>query len=131
MQTVEETRRERLQILIAKEGSLTGLLEKLGLARTDNSRISRIANANIRHDRGGKPYVMGSPMARQIEEKLDLPTGWMDTPPGLSETYDTSAPLERLAELLACMEPEMQYKVVRMVAALNEPAEGTNDGKPH
>lgn len=129
MQTVEETRRERLQILIKKEGSLSALLEKLGLARTENSRLSRIANANIRHDRGGKPYVMGSPMAREIEQKLNLPTGWMDTPPSSIEEHGMTPPLERMAALFAVMEPEMQYKVVRMVAALNEQADGTNGGK--
>ena len=129
MQTVEETRRERLLLLIKKEGSLSDLLEKLGLARTENSRLSRIANANIRHDRGGKPYVMGSPMAREIETKLGLETGWMDTPPCPTEAYGVSQPLERMAALFAVMEPEMQYKVVRMVAALNEQADGTNGGK--
>lgn len=126
MKTVEETRRERLLALIEKEGSLANLLEKIGLARNENSRLSRIANANVRHERGGKPYVMGSPMAREIEEKLNLPTGWMDTPPSPIETYGMTAPLERMAELFAVMEPEMQYKVVRMVAALNEQADGTN-----
>lgn len=116
-------------MLIKNEGSLSNLLEKLGLARTENSRLSRIANANIRHDRGGKPYVMGSPMAREIETKLGLETGWMDTPPGPAEAYGVSQPLERMAALFAVMEPEMQYKVVRMVAALNEQADGTNGGK--
>ena len=43
--------------------------------------------------------------------------------------YAVSQPLERMAELFAVMEPEMQYKVVRMVAALNEQADGTNGGK--
>ena len=129
MQTVEETRRERLLTLIAKEGSLANLLEKLGLARTDNSRLSRIANANIRHERGGQPYVMGSPMAREVEQKLNLPVGWMDTPPSPMDGNAVSQPLERMAELFAVMEPEMQCKVVRMVAALNEQADGTNGGK--
>ena len=126
MKTVEETRRERLQMLIEREQGLVNLLEKLGLARTDNSRLSRIANANIRHDRGCKPYVMGSQMAREIEQKLGLPVGWMDTPPTYAEIGSGNTPLDRMAELFAAMEPEMQYKVVRMVAALNEQADGTN-----
>jgi len=125
MQTVEETRRERLLFLISKEGGLANLLEKLGLARTDNSRLSRIANANVRHERGGQPYVMGSPMAREIEQKLQLPIGWMDTPPTAADLYSGNVALGRMAELMAAMEPEMQYKIVRMVAALSEPANGT------
>lgn len=126
MQTVEETRRERLLFLISKEGSLANLLEKLGFARTDNSRLSRIANANVRHERGGQPYVMGSPMAREIEQKLQLPIGWMDTPPTAADLYSGNIALGRMAELMAAMEPEMQYKIVRMVAALSEPANGTH-----
>ncbi len=116
-------------MLKEKYGRWVDLNAAIGWEST-NARLSQIHSGTLRSDRG-TPYTMGDDTAREIEKKLDLPTGWMDTPPGLSETYGTSAPLERLAELLACMEPEMQYKVVRMVAALNEPAEGTNDGKPH
>lgn len=68
-------------------------------------------------------------MAREVEQKLNLPVGWMDTPPSPMDGYAVSQPLERMAELFAVMEPEMQCKVVRMVAALNEQADGTNGGK--
>lgn len=129
MQTVQDTRRQRLGMLKEKYGRWVDLNAAIGWEST-NARLSQIHSGTLRSDRG-TPYTMGDDTAREIEKKLDLPTGWMDTPPSLSETYGTSATLERLAELLACMEPEMQYKVVRMVAALNEPAEGTNDDKPH
>ena len=69
---------------------------------------------------------MGDDMARKIEEKRGLPLGWMDTPKNIKDSYDPSGPLDKLAQIMATMEPEMQYKVVRMVAALNEPANGTN-----
>ena len=69
---------------------------------------------------------MGDDTAREIETKLGLPQGWMDTPPSLAEQFGHSAPLDKIAELLATMEPEMQYKVVRMVGAFAQPAEGTN-----
>lgn len=59
--------------------------------------MSRIANANVRHDRNGELYVMGSPMARKIESKLGLDEGWMDTPP----TYEELDPDPRVARLLA------------------------------
>lgn len=69
---------------------------------------------------------MGDETAREIESKLDKPLGWMDTPPTLAEQFGQSGPLDKMAELMAAMEPEMQYKVVRLVAAMAEPAEGTN-----
>ena len=129
MQTVEETRRLRLQMLVDQHHGMANLCEKLGYARNETATLTRILNGNVRHDRGGKPYNMGSPMAREIEEKLALPVGWMDTPPSQAEQYGRSEPLDKLAQLLATMEPEMQYKVVRMVGALAQPADGTNGEK--
>ena len=134
MKTVEETRRERLQMLVKQHGGekdgMANLCEALGLARNNTAGLTRILNANIRHDRDGESYEMGSKKAREIEQKLKLPSGWMDTPPSLAEQYGSSEPIDKLAQLLAAMEPEMQYKVVRMVGALAQPAEGTN-GETH
>lgn len=125
MQTVHETRKQRLELLIKQHETIAKLNEALGWPRTD-SRISRIRNGNARSDRDGKVFQMGDGMAREIEDTLKLGTGWMDTPPSLSEQYGHSEPLDKMAALLAAMEPEMQYKVVRMVAALSQPANGTN-----
>ena len=125
MQTVHDTRRQRLEILIGQHGSIAALNEALNWPRTD-SRLSRIRNENARPDRDGKVFQMGDNIAREIEGTLNLGTGWMDTPPDLREQYAKSEPLDRMAALMAAMEPEMQYKVVRMVAALAQPAEGTN-----
>jgi hypothetical protein len=79
MQTIDETRRQRLQILIDRHGTLAALNEALGLARTD-ATLSQIKNKSA-HSKTGTPRCMGDPLARRIEEKLDLPLGWMDTPP--------------------------------------------------
>jgi hypothetical protein len=128
MQTVHDTRRQRLERLIQQYGSIAALNEALSWPRTD-SRLSRIRNENARPDRDGKVFQMGDNIAREIEATLNLGTGWMDTPPSLSEQYAKSEPMERMASLMAVMEPEMQYKVVRMVAALSQPAEGTNGDK--
>ena len=127
MQTVQETRRQRLGILKEKHGRWVDLNAALGWEST-NARLSQIHSGTLRSDRG-TPYTMGDETAREIETKLGLETGWMDTPPGPTEAYGVSQPLERMAALFAVMEPEMQYKVVRMVAALNEQADGTNGGK--
>lgn len=135
MKTVEETRRERLQILVNRHGGdkdgMANLCEALGMARNNTAGLTRILNANIRHDRDGEAYEMGSKKAREIEQKLGLEHGWMDTPPTLAEQFGQSGPLDKMAELMAAMEPEMQYKVVRLVAAMAEPAEGTNGDRKH
>lgn len=124
MQTVQETRRQRLGLLKEKYGRWVDLNAALGWEAT-NARLSQIHSGTLRSDRG-TPYTMGDDTAREIEKKLGLETGWMDTPPSPIDTYGMTAPLERMAALFAVMEPEMQYKVVRMVAALNEQADGTH-----
>lgn len=94
MQTVFETRRARLRMLIKKYGTIAALNEALGLEKT-NARLSQIKNASIRSDRG-TPYEMGDPTAREIEEKLGLEIGWMDTPP----TYEELDPDPMIADLI-------------------------------
>jgi hypothetical protein len=88
MMTVHETRRARLQQLAEMKGGMANLCEALGLARSDTARFTRITNANVRHERGATPYVMGDDLARNIEETLRLERGWMDTPPGLELASD-------------------------------------------
>lgn len=78
MLTVEEIRRKNLQSLVERHNGMANLCEKLGYARNETAALTRIQNANVRHDRGGKPYNMGSPMAREFELKLNLEPGWMD-----------------------------------------------------
>lgn len=135
MKTVEETRRDRLQLLVKQHGGdrdgMANLCEALGMARNNTAGLTRILNANVRHERDGEVYEMGSKKAREIEQKLGLPVGWMDTPLSLAEQFGHSEPLDKMAELLAAMEPEMQYKAVRLVAAIAEPAEGTNGERKH
>jgi hypothetical protein len=127
MQTVHDTRRQRVGLLKKKYGRWSVLNEALGWDKT-NTRLSQIHSGTLRSDRG-TPYMMGDETAREIEQKLGLENGWMDTPPSLAEQFGHSEPLDKMAALMAAMEPEMQYKVVRMVAALSQPAEGTNGEK--
>ena len=110
---------------------MANLCEALGMARNNTAGLTRILNANTRRERGGELYEMGSKMARKIEQKLGLSVGWMDTPLSLAEQFGHSDPLDKMAALMAAMEPEMQYKVVRLVAAMAEPAEGTNGERKH
>lgn len=76
MKTVAEIRRDNLNTLVSRAGSLAELNEQLGRKRNHPS-LGQIRN---RSDRGnGTFYEMGDKLARDIEEKLGLSYGWMDT----------------------------------------------------
>lgn len=82
--TIDETRRLRLEMLISQHGGkLANLNEALGYER-NHTQLARIRNKNKRSDRPGQFFVMGDVQAREIEEKLKLAVGWMDTPPSAS-----------------------------------------------
>lgn len=128
METVEETRRSRLRMLVKKFVSMANLCEKLGYARNETATLTRILNANIRHDRDGKPYNMGSPMAREIEGKLSLPQGWMDTPLSFAEIHGEDDPRAKVMKLMESMTVQDLFTTVRLVDALAKPtkANGTD-----
>ena len=94
MRTVEEIRRANLQVLVDQHAGMANLCEKLGYARNETATLTRILNANVRHDRGGKPYNMGSPMAREMEDKLQLELGWMDNVHNREQEPAQSAPVD-------------------------------------
>lgn len=111
MQTVGETRRARLEELIQAHGGLiANLNEALGYERND-TRLARIRNANSRSDRPGKIFQMGDAQAREIEDRLALERGWMDTPPG----YETITS-EDLRELTRVAQELAPYQVKQLVA---------------
>lgn len=66
MQTVFETRRVRLESLVAKHGTVAALNEAIGMTRTD-ATLSQIRNPNLRRASSGKRYEMGDAIARRIE----------------------------------------------------------------
>lgn len=128
MDTVEETRRTRLRMLVEKHGSMASLCERLGYARNETATLTRILNANVRHERAGELYIMGSPMARKIEKKLSLDLGWMDTPASFTELHKKEDPRAKVMLLMEAMPPDQWATVVRLVDALAQPAQltGTN-----
>ncbi|MBG6248365.1 MULTISPECIES: hypothetical protein [Symbiopectobacterium] len=78
MQTIEEIRREWLLELINQHQTIAGLNVVLGRARTD-ATLSQIKNQAV-DSKSGNPRNMGSPLAREIEEKLGLEIGTLDHP---------------------------------------------------
>lgn len=129
MQTVYETRRDRLGLLLKQHGTFAAINEALQWPRTD-SRLSRIKNANARTDRAGKVFQMGDAIAREIEQKLNLPEGWMDTPPSYSEIHNQEDPRAMVLQLMDGMAASEWATVVRLVDALAKPApKAANGGK--
>ena len=131
MKPVEETRRQRLLLLIKEHGGQTRLIEKLPKTEINASTVARIANANVRHDRGGAPYVMGSPMARQIEIALGLPSGWMDTPLTYADMHGEDDPRTKAMQLMESMPPDQWATAVRLLDALAQPATQANGTTGH
>lgn len=121
MLTVEETRRARLRMLVTRFTSMANLCEQLGFARNETARLTRILNANLRHDRDSKPYNMGSPMARQIEQKLKLDEGWMDTPPSYAELHGEHDPRVKAMILMEDLPDDQWETALRLLHALAKP----------
>lgn len=126
--TIDETRRARLEMLIKRfGGKLADLNEALGYERT-HSQLARIKNKNQRTDRPGKFFAMGDELAREIEEKLSLGLGWMDTPPSYLELLGDNDPRTKVMQLMEAMPPDQWQTAVRLLDALAQPAKanGTN-----
>jgi hypothetical protein len=124
VQTIDKTRRERLELLIEEFGSIAALNVAMGMDRTD-ATFSQIRN-QAAHSKTGKPRSMGDDLARRIEAALGKSEGWMDTPPGYPQLDD-----QRIAHVLKIMEsmPDWQLdQAVKIVDTLAQPARknGTN-----
>ena len=128
MQTIEETRRAKLQILVDRHGGMPNLCQALGYARNETASLTRILHANIRHERGeSKTYNMGSPMAREMEKRLSLETGWMDTPPGYADLHAD----ERITHVMKIMEsmPDWQRdQAMKIIDTFAEPPNSQRNG---
>lgn len=123
--TIDETRRIRLDMLIQRfGGKLADLNEALGYERT-HSQLARIKNKNQRTDRPGKFFAMGDELAREIEQKLSLGLGWMDTPPSYLELLGDDDPRTKVMQLMEAMPPDQWATAVRLMDALAQPAKAS------
>lgn len=106
-------------LLIERHGSIADLNQAVGLER-NAPQLARIKNANARLDRGSV-YTMGDQQARDIEEKLGLQRGWMDTPPTYAELHGQDDPKAQLLTLMERIPQHDWAKAVRLLHALAEP----------
>ena len=74
MKTIEEIRRENLNILIGEFPSAASFSEKIGKSP---SQVSQWKNSSI-DSKSGKPRNIDSETAREIEKALEKEKGWMD-----------------------------------------------------
>ena len=79
MKIIEDIRRGRLRELIDRYGTLASLNRALDRDARD-ATLSQILHG-APDSKTGKPRVLGSILARQIESQLHLPVGWMDSDP--------------------------------------------------
>lgn len=127
--TIDEIRRMRLEMLISRyNGKLANLNEALGLER-NHSQLARIRNRNARTDRPGKYFDMGDEQAREIEEKLSLDRGWMDTPPTYSDLHGENDPRSALIKATEDMSAADLYTALRLVTALKSPSSDSNSDR--
>ena len=119
MQTVYATRRVRLGQLKERFKTWAALNEALGWERT-SARLSQIFNQTERKERGTR-YEMGDPTAREIETKLNLELGWMDTPPSYAELHGSNDPRAKAMLLMEDMPAEQWDTALRLLHALAQP----------
>lgn len=84
MKTVSDNRREWLEHLIHRHGSISALNIALDRVKTD-ATLSQIRNKST-HNRTGAPRTMGEKIARDIELKLGLTHGALDGPAPAPQT---------------------------------------------
>ena len=117
MQTASETRRQRLEILRLRYGSMANLNEAIGWPRTDG-QLNLFKNKSVRAN--GAIHQMGDKIAREIEQALNLPPGWMDTPPTYKEMRGEEDPISKAIVIMENMLEADQYKALRLLDALSD-----------
>jgi hypothetical protein len=121
MQTVFETRRIRLRMLVDQKGSVANLNRALDWEET-NARLYQIHNRSVRADRG-TPYEMGDTTAREIERRLNLALGWMDTPPTYAELLDERDPRAKAMAVFESLPVDQWDTALRLLDALAQPTQ--------
>lgn len=108
MKTVEEIRHERLVWLRHRYRTVQEFADAIGKAQ---SQVSQLLSKAI-HSSTGKERTMGKDLARQIEAKLNLAQGLMDTPMSQETPTPPAHPLSFPDVKLSS--PFLEWGVIRM-----------------
>lgn len=115
MPSVYDTRRDNLRKLIREWHGPTSLAKKLG--HSSGSYLAQLAGPNPSRD-------ISERTAREIEQCLDLPPGWLDRdqPPGPARPLDEVAISDAVRSVSACLrdanlrlDPEKTAMLVTLV----------------
>lgn len=113
-------------LLIKKHGKVAHLNRALGWEE-NNARLYQIHNRSIRSDRG-TPFEMGDPTAREIENKLGLAVGWMDTPLTYAEMDGDNDQRAMIDHIVNDLPREDWPTALRLLSALKKPAKNGTTG---
>ena len=116
MSTIRDIRHANLLLLIEQAGSTQALADQL---EKSHSQISQLRNQSV-HSGTGKPRTVGDDLAREIEQKLRLPKGWMDNPIGPSDDSDAgragmSLRAASIASRLDALEGDRQARAFALI----------------
>ena len=112
MVTIYDTRRARLEVLIAQHGgSLRALADAAGL---NEAYLSQIRTQQP-DSKTGRPRQMGDKLARTLEERCRLPAGWMDQSKGMSPEASS------IAALFDRLPPDAREQYAAVILAMLRP----------
>ena len=115
MATISDTRRARLEVLIAQHGgSLRALAETAGL---NEAYLSQIRTRQP-DSKTGRPRQMGDKLARTLEARCSLPAGWMDESTGMSPEASS------IATLFDQLPPAAREQYAAVILAMLRPLTG-------
>ncbi|MBA3755574.1 MAG: hypothetical protein H0X02_04820 [Nitrosomonas sp.] len=109
MKTIEETRLERLKILIEEVGGAQILADKL---RVTYAQVSQWVNQSP-DSKTGKPRTLNSSSARRMEEACGKPRGWFDQP-----VYTENENIINAIDALASLPPAEATKIADAIGIL-------------
>lgn len=104
VKTIEEIRRDWVEVLIARFGSIAALNEAIGRARTD-ATFSQIRNQSP-DSKTGRPRTMGSDLARDTEAALNYPPGTLDNQPLMVRLESADAATRALVDIALTQQEE-------------------------
>lgn len=106
MDTIEETRVKRLNILISEYGTSAALAELLGI---QEGQLSQWRNRSI-DSKTKRPRSISSDSARLIEERTGKPLGWMDQP-----VYSNNQKLDHAVDMLTTLSETELIKITGII----------------
>lgn len=117
MEAIGEIRRRNLGRLKDRFGTWSSLNLALGRSTRD-ATLGQLWNRNV-DSKTGRPREMGSTLARAIEARLGLQTGWMDTPDAAGLNEVRSAGVDSVREIVraTALPPEDGYIRIEHLSA--------------